>query len=54
MSILKQLLDIVDLRHDCENVIDCDNVSLTVSDDREQYLKMAMKIDPNDPDVLER
>ena len=54
LSILKQLLDIVDLRHDCENVIDCDNVSLTVSDDREQYLKMAMKIDPNDPDVLER
>ena len=52
LSILRQLLDIEDLRHDCEDMTD--NKNLTMSDDREQYLKMAMKIDPNDPQVLHR
>ena len=31
-----------------------DNTTHTMSDDRERYLKMAMKIDPNDPDILDR
>ena len=52
LSILKLLLLIETLRHDCEIMIDNNNLSW--SDDREQYLKMAMKIDPNDPDVLKR
>ena len=51
LTILRLLLGIETLRNNCERMIDAK--SLIVSD-FEQYLKMAMKIDPNDPDVLER
>ena len=52
LNILKQLLFIADVSHNCENMID--NKTHTMSDDKERYLKMAIKIDPNDSDVLDR
>ena len=51
LTILKLLLDVATLRDDWECMIDAK--SLTVSDERERYLKMALKIDPNDAEVLE-
>ena len=52
LTILKQLLFIETIRNDCEGIID--GKGPIMSDEREQYFKMAMKIDPNDPHVLER
>ena len=51
LSILILLFDIETLHNNCEGMIDAK--SLTVSDERERYLKMALKIDPNDAEVLE-
>ena len=51
LTILKLLLDIETLRNECEGMIDAK--SFIMSDERERYLKMAMKINPNDPAVLD-
>ena len=50
MSIVKLLLGIGETLIDCETVFG----NSSYSDDQERYLKMAMKIDGKDPDVLER
>ena len=51
LILLKQLLDIETLCNDCEGMIDGKSF---ISDERERYLKMAMKIDPNDPEVVKK
>ena len=51
MSILKQLLDIEDTVNKCKGMRGEDILS---SDDQERYLKMSLKIDPNDPQALYR
>ena len=50
MSIVKLLLDIGETLNDCETV----NGNSSFADDQERYLKMAMKIDSEDPYILER
>ena len=53
LHILKQLLGIEFVLNYCKRTIEDINKSIAMSDDGERYLKMAMKINPNDPAVLD-
>ena len=52
LNILVLLLGTQDISHKCEIVLAGDNPIRL--DDKERYLKMAMRIDPNDERILIR
>ena len=53
LYILKQLLRIEERLFECKYVLD-DELNSVSTDDLERYLKMAMRLDSNDPAILHR
>ena len=55
MKVLRQLLLIGDVLYKCEMMLgDCHHGDPKLTDDKERYLKMAIRIDPNDVCFLYR
>ena len=54
LYVLKQLLLIERTLDRCKSIIAEETFRILSSDDQERYLKMAMKLDPSDPEILYR
>ena len=54
MDVLRQLILIGDVLYKCELMLrDC-HLTRKLTDDKERYLKMAMRIEPSDMTILYR
>ena len=55
MNVLNELLLIGDVLYKCEMMLrDCHHGDPKLTDDKERYLKMAMRLEPNDMKFLFR
>jgi len=54
LNVLKYLLRIERTLDRCKSIIAEETCRIIPSDDQERYLKMAMKLDPSDPENLHR